>query len=639
MRAGRAMSVLVIFFLFGALVLYASGGSGEKTTTMSPQKAITIDILSTGPPQQPAVEDVVGPVLKEKTGVTPNLVPHPVIEGATSGMLVQALIAANNLPHIIGQHYIPPQFESQKILHDQGLLWSMDEATLRKYMPNFSKRMDQWGDMKTYLEQTKTFNGTQYVLGHSFDVKVLPKFKTTYGNERSYTLNAGSADNYLLGFRDDILKKIYPNARTHKEQEQWFVDKWNPSKPLDPNPYSDIPLKNNEDLYNYLKQAKAIIDRDNLKDGAGRDKMIPAQINSNQHPQSIAYAGPTFFGVVWIEPQMYRDAGKSTYNWSAPSFKAALKWYNKLFNEGLLDPELFIKPDVQLGEEYTRGRFAVFSNWSNFKPARDYATQNNLPYSYRAWGFLPLTLKNGEYDQTNVPVSYFSHFTSLMVTKTVKEADLPQVLNWLDYHFTEEFDVLTAWGPSSFWTGTGKDRRFKPEYKALEDFQAYGIVGAPGTKDGYYYGITAYSAVAVDAKAYDYASWPLSHFFGAWPEAPQYVYPVQKKAGSDTDQILRVYTRAADTAPRTNYYPQTGWSFNDLNSLPYTAKLLYAWFGAQAVSDGISAVVRGTPADFEKNWNDTYMKYFRENEYDKLDAEYNAKWKEIYDKYVKQYWK
>lgn len=633
------MFVLVIFFLVGALVLYASGGSGETTTTTTPKKAITIDILSSGPPQQPAVEDVVGPVMKERTGVTPNLVPHPAIEGATSGMLVQALIAANNLPHIIGQHYIPPQFESQKILHDAGLLWSLDEATLRKYMPIFSKRMDEWGDMKTYLEQTKTIDGTQYVLGHDFDLKVLPKFKATYANDSVYKVNARSADNYLLGFRDDILKKIYPAARTHKEQQQWYLDKYNPAKPLDPSPYSDIPLKNNEELYGYLKQAKAIIDRDNLKDGAGRDKMIAAQINSNAHAQSIAYSGPTFFGTVWIEPQMYRDAGKSTYNWSAPSFKAALKWYNKLFNEGLIDPELFIKPDVQLQEEYTRGRFAVFSNWSNFLPARDFAKTNNLPYSYRAWGFLPLTLKNGEYDQTNVPVSFFSHFTSLMVTKTVKEADLAQVLGWLDFHFGEEFDTLTSWGPPSFYTGTGKDRRFKPEYKALESFQAYGIVGKPGEKDGYYYNVHANSAVTIDGKADDWSGYRLAKFFSAWPGAPRWVYPAQKTPDSDFDTIIRYDTASADTAARTNYYPQTGWSFGDINSLPYTAKLLYAWFGAQAVSDGISAVVRGSPADFEKNWNDTYMKYFRENEYDKMDAEYNAKWKDIFDKYVKQYWK
>ncbi len=627
----RVLGLVIVFLFIGTLFAFAQ---------FKPTKKITIDVLSTGPPQMAPVQDVVTPVIRAKTLVTANLVPHPAIEGASSGMLVQALIAANNLPEIIAQHYIPPQFESQKILHDQGLLWNLDEATLRKYMPTFAKRMDQWGDMKTYIAQNQSIDGTSYLLGHNFDVKVLnDKFKAAYGKSRVYFLNALSADNYLLGFRDDILKQIYPTARSHAEQGKWFVSTWNPNTPLTPSPYADIPIKNNEDLYQYLKKAKAIIDSKNLKDGAGRDKMIAAQINSNQAPQSIAYSGPTFFGTVWIEPQMYRGAGKSTYNWSAPSFKAALQWYNKLFNEGLLDPELFIKPDVQLAEEYTRGRFAVYSNWSNFAPARQFAADNKLPYSYRAWAFTPVNLKTAEYDQTNVPVTYFNHFAEIMVTKTVSAADLPQVLNWLDYHYSEEYDVLTAWGPSTFYTGTGPARRFKPEYKSLEDFQAYGVVGKPGAKDGYYYGITAYSAVAIDAKAQNYEHVNLAQFFSAWPDAPQYAYPVKKDPTADYDALIRVYTRAADTGPRTNYYPQIGWSFSDLNSLPYTAKLLYQWFGAPAVSDAITAVVRGKPADFDKNWNDVYLKYFRDEQYDKMDAEYNAKWSEIWNANIKPYWK
>ena len=86
--------------------------------------------------------------------------------------------------------------------------------------------------------------------------------------------------NYMA-LRDDILKKIYPNARTDAQQEQYYLTKFDPTAVTGASdPFADVPINSLNDLYNYMKKAKEIIDRDNLTDATGRDKMIPGQINA-----------------------------------------------------------------------------------------------------------------------------------------------------------------------------------------------------------------------------------------------------------------------------------------------------------------------------------------------------------------------
>ena len=161
-----------------------------------------------------------------------------------------------------------------------------------------------------------------------------------------------------------------------------------------------------------------------------------------------------------------------------PWVKNVFAWWNKCYNEGLLDPELFVKKQDQLNEEAVRGRFAVMNMnpWHGWTTnARQYAKENKLKYGYRvimAWW--PRSLKATYYDSSNRWTSYSSH-SGNVITKNVKEEDLAQVCNWLDYHYSEEFDILASWGPSTFYTGTGAARRFLPAYKDLENFQAYGI--------------------------------------------------------------------------------------------------------------------------------------------------------------------
>jgi hypothetical protein len=629
MRAQKLLLVVVVLLVCGSLSLFA--GSARESGGAMKQLNIRIMTDLSGPPTKPPTEDVLTPILREKTGVTAVPFPQPAGLGTTQGAIAQALIAGNNLPEIITESYFPPQPDGLQVLLDNDMVWDFhDMAFLKKMFPNYTSRIEKYGDLNVWYQQTQTKDGTHIRLDAGMPTIAFNKLMTQMAGTRFALDNGPGMTLYKKMLRDDILKMIYPNARSDKEQEQWFINTFDYTNPGDP--WSDIPIKSMDDLYNYMKKVKEVIDSKGLKDIVGRDKMIVAQLNAaNGNPPSLMWSNISMYGYQWVEPP-FVVADKAYYNFQAPWVKGVLQWWNKCYNEGLLDPEVFVKQDTQVTEEITRGRFAIFPDWGYSANARKFAKDNGSTIGYRqldnTW---PMTAKATYSDASHRAVTYYQHFNANLITKTVKEADLPQVAAWLDYHFSEEWDVLRSWGPASFYTGTDENRRFKAEYKDLENFQAYGIAGG---KDGVYYGITDYSAAAIEAGVSNWET-HIGQLMNDWPYAPKNVYPFKKTAGMDYDAVIAKAVGQYQGAKQIKPYPQIGWSFAELNATEGFADIQYMWFGTHGPA--IAKAITDPPANFEANYA-AYQKVFTDNNWDQGMANYQAKWTEIYNKYVKQYW-
>ncbi len=634
----RAFVLALVLLFAGSLIASAQT---LNYGTFKPTKQLTISLMTdlSGPPTKPPTEDVVTPVLRQKTGVTAVPFPEPTNLGTTAAAVAQALLAGNNLPDVIAESYFPPQVDGQQVLVDNNAVWDFnDMAFLKKMFPNFTSRLNVYGSLDDWYANEGTYKGTHIRITSNIPAQAMTKLMNSMKGTTYYRKNTWTPGMYPKALRDDILKQIFPKARSGAEQEQFFIKSFNYATPTTPDPWADVPINSMDDLYNYMKKAKEIIDKNNLMDGSGRDKMIVAQLNAdNGNAPSIMWSNITMYGYIWTEPP-FHVGDRAYYNFQEPWVKDVLAWWNKLYNEGLLDPELFVKKTDQLGEEITRGRFAIFPDWGAWVPqARKFAVDNKLPYGYRdiaCWW--PKTFKNTYNDASNQWVTYFQHFAANIITKHVSEADLPQVANWLDYHYSEEFDILRTWGPASFYTGVGKDRRFKPAYKDLENFMAYGVSN-PNGKDGYYYGVgTGEGAAPVTLAAGTRSAELWDAFLTVYPLSPQYVYPARKAAGMNYDQEMLSAYMAWYVSKYVNFFPQKGWTNADLNNQPDFAKIQYMWFGTHGPA--IAKAITGSPDDFEANYA-AYQKVFRDNDWDLGMQQYQLKWKEIFDKYVKKYWK
>jgi hypothetical protein len=265
---------------------------------------------------------------------------------------------------------------------------------------------------------------------------------------------------------------------------------------------------------------------------------------------------------------------------------------------------------------------------------RSFGKEKSLGYGWRhlpTWW--PRTMKNTYDDLSNQWVSYKWGWNGLTITKNVKEEDLAQVCAWVDYHYSEEYDILKSWGPPSFYTGIGKDRRFKPAYKDLESYQAYGVAGG---KDGLYYGVMANSFT--DPNAGNWNPEIQAGTFSLYPLSPKYVYPRVKKPGTTTfdSEMLGAWAGYLKE-PQMNFFPQRGWSEADFASLQEFDNIHWAWAGGDPGAAIVKAIT-DLPRSFESNYA-AYQKAYPEKDMETGMQEYQLKWKEIFDKYIRQYWK
>jgi hypothetical protein len=599
----------------------------------SPTKTLAITIMGDerGPATRLPVSDAVTPVLREKTGVTAVVTAGPAEAGAEAEAL-QGMIAGNNLPEILTGAGLPADNAALAALTSAGAAWDFsDVPTLHRLFPNFTRRIEQWGDLTTWLANEQTPAGTHIRITQDIAPQSLRKLSLAFKGSTYARRTINDADGVglpaVLFLRDDVLKKIFPRARSQKEQEQFFQKTFSYDTPVGPSdPYKDIPLSGLDDLHSYLVKAKEIIDAEGLKDASGQAAMIPGQLNESNGSATAALAGGMTMYGFWWSAAPFHNADKVSYPFSGPWMKDVLAWWNRCYNEGLLDPGLFSRQDDIIMDEMTRGRFAVMpGRGATAAGARKYARDHATGYGWRqvpAWW--PVSMKNAQSDASNRWVSYTSPSGGSIVTKTVKEKDLAQVCNWLDYHASEEFDILKSWGPSAFTTGTDVERRFRAAYRGLESFQAYGISGA---KDGYSFGILANSPVSIDP-----AAWNWEVQIGSltrYPLAPMYVYPRVQKPGMDFDAEMLDAWSAYWHERQVNFFPQVGWADTGFASLP-------DWNTTHAPA--AAATILGSAADFEANYA-AYQQLFTDDGYDTGMQAYQERWKTLYSTYMKRYWK
>jgi putative aldouronate transport system substrate-binding protein len=625
----------LVMLLAGAFS--APGADVFNWSRFIPTATLSLTIMGDGPGTlaRPPMADAVTPVLREKTGVSATVVPGP----ANGAAGLAPLAAANALPEIITGPGLTTDNAALAALVEAGALWDFsDIPTLQKLFPNLARRITQWGDLSLWQENEATPGATHVRLTQDIAPAALRKlslaFRGSSYQRRTVNGTPGMGLPATLYFRDDLLRQVYPKARTQADQESFFQKTFSYEAPTGASdPYRDIPIAGLDDLHAYLAKVKEIIDRTGMKDGSGRDPMLPAQLTVSTTSATAALASTMTMGGTWWTSGPFHLADTSSLAWAAPWMKTLLAWWNRCYSEGLLDPALFTKKGDQLAEEMSRGRFAVIPGTPGVAAsARAYAKTNGLPWGWRqlpAWW--PASMKTAANDASNQWVSYASPSGGTLVTKTVSPEDLAQVCNWLDYHYSEEFDILKSWGPVGFTAGADVERRFRAAYRDLEAFQVYGITGA---RDGYYYGILGNAPVAVDPGAWN---WEVQlGTLTRYPLAPQYVYPEGKARGMDFDSAMLEAWTAWYHQKQVTFFPLRGWNPADLDALPQYAKIRDAWPVTHAAA--AATTITGAATDFETNYA-AYQALFNGSGYPAGIAEYQQKWKSIFDRSLKSVWK
>lgn len=462
-------------------------------------------------------QDVLTPIWREKTKVKPEIIEIPT--GQDYREWLQMQIVAGTFPDIIAAtNGIFDNNDIYQMLKKSGMLRPITLAEMKKYMPLTAKRLKKYNVTieEWYKANVDASDGKLYFIPNLPSHYLVPEYR----NKR-ICLDRTGISPYQMWLRDDILKKIFPQAKTEAELKALWLKKGI----LSYEDVSDIPIRNAQDLYDYLVKVKKL----NLK--VGNNPVIPCMpIFMTSEASALMWSMFTFPGFWWsdLADRPYSDSTKSMVYFAAtPEWKSWIKWMNDCYNEGLIHPEIFSMNMDQNNAKVINGEYAVFQRWLPANDARTRAEQEGRGYGFRVLSTFMIPLKTKYQDLTEYTFSLRSNWGAVSINpKSVKEKDIPQILRWIDWNYSEEAAELRAWGPPYMSTGSGEKRRFKPEYKELE---TYALTGKIGGRDGPYYGLYPFPLdhdIYWNHETYGIAASGESEY----PYSPQMVYPLDDKS-------------------------------------------------------------------------------------------------------------
>lgn len=394
--------------------------------------------------------NVVDPEIKRVTGVSLNKEKWFDNAGQTPEVKMGMLAASNNWPDIASNAPADQLVDANKI-------YDLTEL-LPKYAPNIMKKIP-----KHVWDSDVRVNGGKP--GKIYGVPTTMRDMTPAGIDvqKSLAIPPSEYDNQYIFVRDDILKKLYPQAKTQNEIENLYVSKGSFTR----EDIFDVPIRSKEDFFKLLRDIKAL----GVKEGSQEVFPIFLASGGDNWPLMTmlsgalnGHTGRNNYFTYWD-----KEAGALRWMFKEPFFKQTLKQFNQLVREGVASKEAFIDPANIFRQKLDNGLYAVSYAWH--EPNKDLLAKAGKTYKYRRV-YLDIPFNEKKFVLAR-PLSVSTENIVIFKDK-VKEEDVPQILRWLDFLVSDAGENLRFWGPRS--AGLFEERNGKRYYKdkELEDHMVYG---------------------------------------------------------------------------------------------------------------------------------------------------------------------
>ena len=344
------------------------------------------------------------------------------------------LIAGDNMPEIVacGASQGPTHFARLK---QADKVWGITKEMLEKYAPNVLKRVPE--KVLEKFEIDGKYYGIPYGL-RSFK-ETQPGMSEELLNEIKVKVEKLPSDQHMqIYIRDDILKKIYPEAKDYDEIEKLFAD----TNDMMGDELFDIPIKTTEEYIDFMRKIKDL----GMTTAAG-DPVFAFGYSGGDNWEALTLLGSQMMGYetlpytgVWNH-----DTQSVIIPLTTEIVKQAAKNQNQLINEKVIDPESLVHTPEMFTQNVLKGQYAmaVLSYAGGPESVNASLAKENASFRYRpfvvqiprAEGYTAVTRK-----------SDYSFDSSLCFTKTLNEDGLIQMLNWMNTFYSDEFEEVFWWG-------------------------------------------------------------------------------------------------------------------------------------------------------------------------------------------------
>lgn len=338
------------------------------------------------------------------------------------------LVASDNLPHLVMTQAGQGPAHHAK-LHEGDLNWELTPELLQKYAP------DVWSSVPDYVWDSIKIDGKIYGVPYLFRVNKELDAGLSDDMINSFSTLKNKIASDILYIRDDVLKTLIPSAMNYEEAMQKIKEK---NAPMGDD--FILPIKSTEEYIKFMYDIKAL----GLKEGNnpvyasgydGGDNWIALSVIG---AEMMGYKG--YFYTGWLNiPEKKMDFG-----YLNPVFKEAGKIQNQMIRDKVIDPESLVHNAEKFKEKVMNGQYAIVPvSWIG--PVDQ--VNADLEKAGKKFRYVPF--------YTQVPQrpefpAYLegppSFLDTLSILKTVKEEQVPQVLNWINTMFTAEWEEIKFWG-------------------------------------------------------------------------------------------------------------------------------------------------------------------------------------------------
>ncbi|MBD2847009.1 hypothetical protein IDH44_17565 [Paenibacillus sp. IB182496] len=410
-------------------------------------------------------DDLVSDEIARVTGVRLDLENSFDNGGSTTGEVKLGMIAASNdWPDIIING------NELNTLADNDKIYDLTEL-IPTYMPNLSAKLPPsvesvWS--KPYISR----DGKIYGIPAGIYNSALPQL---YEDIDPAKFPQTSPYGYIF-VRDDVLKQIYPDAKSQAEIEALYEKNGQFTK----DEVLDVPIRSEDEFFEFLYKLNELAVTENNKQvpvmylSAGQDNWGLLTTLSGALSGSYSPNGENNYFTYWD-----KETGRIEWRFLQEEFKERVLRFNKLLRDGVASKEAMVDPYNVFTEKLNNGEYLVaYQN----TPDNNMLEQAGKPYRYRKV-YLDIPFN---YDKYVLPTNFPDTGSRIYIVKdAVSEEDLPQVLRWLDYQLSDAGEKLWYWGPADAGLFTedadGQRSYTDPE---LEAQLAYGEAGKKAQEYG-----------------------------------------------------------------------------------------------------------------------------------------------------------
>ena len=449
-------------------------------------------------------DDVVSPEIKRAFGLSFDADTSFDNAGQDITSMIAIMAATRDFPHI-GYNVIDSDLIRGDVLYDLT-------DYIPQYMPNYYAMLTQFGPIQWQNGFNKT--GRTYHIAmntrNTADnmIKMYPELDMQRYSQISPPTDR-HGDLSWISVRDDILKLMYPNAKTQAEIEALYVEQGYFTR----EDVYDVPLRSWDDVVKFFYDMKDVIDEHNITvDGR---PVFPLFLNAGQDNWALlSWLNNGMSGMHQWNYFTYFDlkAKDILMGYEQDWFKEQMRVFNQMLRDGVASRSAMIESNEIFSEKLNNGEYAVSYAWLLPDHAR-------IAEAGKDWAFRKVFFDIEQDISTNLVTQdeFWGGDRFSIFKDTVSEEELIQILTWADFMFTDAGMKLICWGPRSagLWEEVNGVRRFTN--KELEDNLVFNVENGANIK--YNLGTTRFE--------YTYPlQWPKMYVgvAGGGIHAPRYVY-------------------------------------------------------------------------------------------------------------------